>query len=94
MNRNFTRVVFLFALFFSFSVFASAQQKFIANLSGQQVVPVSSSQGKGVCVLTLDAAQTQLSANCRYENLTANAGAVGIGFGAPVGSVGSSIAAT
>lgn len=89
MNRNFLRIVFLFGLFFIFTNFADAQQKFIANLSGQQVVPVSGSTGKGVCVLTLDAAETQLSANCRYENLTANARAVGIGFGAPVGGIGS-----
>jgi len=94
MNFKFTRIVFLFGLFFIFTNFADAQQKFVANLSGQQVVPVSTSPGKGVCVLTLDAAETQLSANCRYENLTANAGAVGIGFGAPVGGVGASIAAT
>lgn len=94
MNANFTRIFCLFGLFFSFSIFAAAQQKFIANLSGQQVVPVSNSPGKGVCVLTLDPAETQLFADCRYENLTANARAVGISFGAPVGGVGSSFVAT
>lgn len=91
MNANFfIKIAFLFGLLFSFSSFAAAQQKFVANLSGQQVVPASSSSGKGVCVLTLNQAETQLSADCRYENLTANARAVGINFGAPVGGIGSS----
>ena len=94
MNKHFTRIAHFFALFFSLTISIFAQQTFVANLSGLQVVPVSSSPGRGVCILTLDPAETQLSSNCKYENLTANARAVGIGFGAPVGGIGSSGIAT
>lgn len=92
MNKNFYRTAFIFTLIFTFSISIFAQQKFVANLSGSQVVPSSSSPGKGVCSLTLNQAETELEANCRYENLTANARSAGIGFGAPVGGIGSSIA--
>ncbi len=74
-----------------FSISVQAQQKFVANLSGLQVVPTSSSSGKGVCLMTLNQAETQLSLSCSYENLSAPATVVGIGFGAPVGGIGSSI---
>jgi CHRD domain/FG-GAP-like repeat len=84
----------LVLLVFIFSISISAQQKFVANLSGLQVVPPSSSPGKAVCLLTLNQTETQLSITCRYENLTANATVAGIGFGAPVGGIGSSIIAT
>jgi CHRD domain len=81
-------------LLFLFSISISAQQKFVANLSGLQVVPSSSSPGKAVCFLTLNQTETQLSITCRYENLTANATVAGVGFGAPVGGIGSSIIGT
>ncbi len=84
----------LVLLVFIFSISVSAQQKFVANLSGLQVVPPSSSPGKAVCLLTLNQTETQLSITCRYENLTANATVAGVGFGAPVGGIGSSIIAT
>jgi len=88
------KVLILLILVFLFSISISAQQKFVANLSGLQVVPPSSSQGKGVCVSTLEQAETQLSINCNYENLSAPATVAGIGFGAPVGGIGSSFIAT
>lgn len=88
------KVLILLILVFLFSISINAQQKFVANLSGLQVVPPSSSQGSAVCLLTLDQAETQLSADCNYEGLSAPARAVGIGFGAPVGGVGSSGFAT
>ena len=72
------------ALIFTFSITVAAQQKFIANLSGWQVVPPSGSAGKGVCLLTLDQTETSLSINCRYENLPGSATVAGVGFGAPV----------
>lgn len=82
-------LIFIFAiLFFAGSI--EAQQKFIANLSGLQVVPQSSSPGRGVCLLTLVQTETQLSINCKYENLSGAARAIGVGFGAPVGGIGSS----
>lgn len=88
------KVLILLALFTALTISISAQQKFVANLSGAQVVPPTSSPGKAVCLLTLSPTETQLDANCRYENLTAPARGVGIGFGAPVGGVGSSVIAT
>ena len=84
------KVLVLLALVFSFSISIGAQQKFVANLSGLQVVPTSSSAGKGVCLMTLNQAETLLSINCNYENLSAPATVAGIGFGAPVGGIGSS----
>lgn len=77
-------------LVLTFSISIAAQQKFIANLSGAQVVPPSGSTGKGVCLLTLDQAETSLSINCEYENLPSAATVAGVGFGAPVGGIGSS----
>jgi len=80
----------LLALLFLLSISISAQQKFVANLSGLQVVPPSSSPGKGVCLMTLNQAETLLSITCNYESLSAPATVAGIGFGAPVGGIGSS----
>jgi hypothetical protein len=82
-------LIFIFAIFI-FTVSAAAQQRYIANLSGAQVVPTSSSPGKAVCLLTLNQTETQISSDCRYENLSAPARVLGIGFGAPVGGIGSS----
>ncbi|HVE57151.1 MAG TPA: FG-GAP-like repeat-containing protein, partial [Pyrinomonadaceae bacterium] len=86
--------IFLILLISIFSISVQAQQKFIANLSGLQVVPPSSSPGKAVCLSTLNQAETQLSINCNYENLSAPATVAGIGFGAPVGGIGSSAIGT
>ena len=80
----------LIFLIFIFTVSIHAQQKFIANLSGAQVVPPSGSPGRGVCLLTLDQTETSLSINCKYENLPGPATVAGVGFGAPVGGIGSS----
>jgi hypothetical protein len=87
------KLLFLFAILI-FAVSASAQQKYVANLSGAQVVPTSGSPGKAVCLLTLNQTETQLSGDCRYENLSAPARVLGIGFGAPVGGIGSSAVGT
>lgn len=90
MSQKLALLAFLFLL----SVTTQAQQKFVASLSGSQFVPPTSSPGKATCVLTLNQAEDQLSANCKYSDLTNSARAVGIGFGAPLGGVGSSIAGT
>lgn len=84
----------LLTLLFLLSITAQAQQKFVASLSGAQFVPPSSSPGKGNCVLTLSQAENQLTVNCKYADLTSPARGVGIGFGAPIGGIGSSIAGT
>ncbi len=88
------KVLILLISVFLFSISVSAQQKFVANLSNLQVVPSNSSSGKGVCILTLNQAETQLSNDCRYENLSAPATSAGVSFGASIGSIGSSVIAT
>jgi hypothetical protein len=90
LKKRFILIVSVFFL----SISVQAQQKFVASLSGLQVVPPSSSSGKGVCLLTLNQAETQLSINCNYENLSSPATVAGIGFGAPVGGIGSSVIGT
>ncbi len=91
MTKNFTRFAFIFALLlFVFADSAAAQQKFVANLSNLQVVPPTDSTGKGVCLFTLNQAETELEANCRYENFPGPATFAVLGFGAPVGGIGSS----
>src|SRR5688500_2920041 len=90
MNKIFTRIAFIFTLFISFSISIFAQQTFVANLSGLQAVPPTDSTGKGACLFTLNQAETELAVNCRYENFPGPATVAGIGFGAPVGGIGSS----
>jgi hypothetical protein len=84
------KLILIVSVFF-LSISVQAQQKFIASLSGLQVVPPSSSPGKAVCLLSLEQAETSLSINCGYENLSAPATVAGVGFGAPVGGIGSSV---
>jgi hypothetical protein len=87
------KIYFIIAIFI-LAVSVHGQQKFVANLSGSQFVPPSDSPGRGVCRMTLNQAETELSINCEYENLTSPARALGVGFGAPVGGIGSSIVGT
>lgn len=51
---------------------ASAQQKFIAHLDGAQEVPSTPSTGFGVCIITLNAAETSIDVSCTYSGLTSN----------------------
>lgn len=83
----------LLALFFLISITAQAQQRFVASLSGAQFVPPTNSSGKGSCYLTVNQNETLLFVSCLYQNLTGSARIVGLGFGAPVGGIGSSIEA-
>ena len=53
----------------------SAQQVFVANLSGAQEVPAVSTSGRGVCQVVLNAAQTQITTNCTYSGLSSSANA-------------------
>ena len=53
-----------------FSINVSAQQKFLANLSGLQEVPATSSTAKGVAVVTLNAAETQATVAINYSGLS------------------------
>jgi hypothetical protein len=49
---------------------APAQQKFLANLSGLQQVPATSSTAKGVAVVTLNADETQATVTINYSGLS------------------------
>lgn len=76
---------------FCFSISAEAQQKFIANLSGSQMVPANNSNGSGVCVLELNAAETGGFITCSYRNLTGFILAGDISFGAGIGATGQTV---
>lgn len=60
----------------STAIFAQAQQRFVANLSGAQEVPAVATAGRGVCSIVLNAAETQITVSCTYSGLSsaANAG--------------------
>ena len=49
-----------------------ADQKFIAHLDAAQEVPANASTGSGVCVVTLNNAETSISVSCTYSGLTSN----------------------
>jgi hypothetical protein len=51
---------------------ALADQKFVAHLDPRQEVPATASNGYGVCVITLNNAETSISVQCTYNNLTTN----------------------
>ncbi len=95
MNGFFLKKLFYYAAIlssvFCFAVSIQAQQKFVANLSGLQETPVNNSNGKGICRLTLNQTETQAEIACNYETLSSAATTGGIGIGAPVGAIGSSI---
>lgn len=85
MHRKLFSYVVALAALALFSSSALAQQKFIAHLDGAQEVPSTPSTGSGVCVITLDAAETSISASCTYSGLTSNLQADHIHANAPVG---------
>ncbi len=64
------KVLVLLGLVFLLSTSIIAQQKFVADLSGLQVVPVNNSSGKGNCLFTLNETETQVSVNCNYSGLS------------------------
>jgi hypothetical protein len=90
MKKFVSRFLFPVALVCLFAVAAEAQQLFVASLSGAQEVPAVTTNGKGTCKLTLNAAQTQISIGCAYSGLSSNVvaghihGAAAIGANAPV----------
>ena len=73
------KLIFIFAIFI-FTVSAQAQQKYIASLSGSQMLPPNNSGGGGKCVLEINETEFQAAATCSYENLAGNASVFGIGF--------------
>jgi hypothetical protein len=48
----------------------NAQQQFVANLSGLQIVPANNSTAKAVCKFTLNSTETTIAVNCEYSNLS------------------------
>lgn len=91
MSRQSIHYTLALLIVFLFSLSISAQQKFVANLSGLQEIPANNSGGKGVCRLTLNQTETQAEINCNYANLSSAATVGGISTGAPVGGTGSGI---
>ena len=86
MNKNFTRLLMMIGVIFSTTAISQAQQVFVANLSGAQEVPSVTTSGKGVCQVVLNAAQTQITVNCRYSGLSSAANAAHIHGSAAVGA--------
>jgi len=64
---------------------ASAQTTYTAVLSGVNEVPVSATSATGTATVVLNAAQTQLSISCQFQNLTGTYSASHIHGPAPVG---------
>ena len=82
------KTILLFSLIFLVigASSASAQQRFVANLSGLQTVPANGSPARGNCFLRLNEAETQINAACNFANLSGNFTAVHIHGNASAGS--------
>ncbi|HQU83604.1 MAG TPA: CHRD domain-containing protein [Pyrinomonadaceae bacterium] len=86
MSKYFKQFLMLTGLILAVSAVSFAQQVFVANLSGAQEVPAVSTNGKGVCRAVLNAAQTQITVDCRYSGLSSSASAAHIHGNAAVGA--------
>ncbi len=86
MKKQLFHLFAAMALLTLFSHTATADQVFIANLTGAQEVPVNASAGKGICVVTLNAAETSINVNLTYSSLGSTANMGHIHGPAPVGS--------
>jgi len=86
MSKNLKRIFMMIGFIISTAAVSQAQQVFVANLSGAQEVPAVATSGKGVCQVVLNAAQTQITVNCRYSGLSSAANAAHIHGSAPVGA--------
>ena len=85
MRISFKYLLMIIGVVVSTSTILQAQQVFTANLSGAQEVPAVTTGGKGVCQVVLNAAQTQITATCRYSGLSGSANAAHIHGNAVVG---------
>lgn len=70
---------------FVFSTTTLAQQKFSVSVNGIQEVPIRGSAGRGSCLVTLNAAETQFTVSCSYSGLGSNVVAGHIHDAGPVG---------
>ena len=68
-----------------FSVTALAQQKYSASLNSLQENPATNSSGRGNCLITLNAGETQFTISCTYSGLSAAATAGHVHDNGPVG---------
>ena len=68
-----------------FSATALAQQKFVGHLNGIQEVPPVNSTGNGVCTVTLNSTETQITVNATFRGLLSPANAGHIHNMGPVG---------
>lgn len=81
------RVLFVLVILIAAAGAAFAQQRFVANLSGLQEVPVSNSQASGLCTATLDATEERFRLTCNYTGL-AGGGTGAIHTDSPAGQNG------
>jgi uncharacterized cupin superfamily protein len=84
--KKLLKVFFAIAILALLSFTAAAQQVFVANLSSAQEVPTNATTGKGVCTVTLNAAETSINVTLVYSGLSSAANAGHIHSPAPVGS--------
>lgn len=63
----------------------TAQQRFVALLTGAQEVPAVNTPAKGTCTYVLNAAQNQVTVNCTFSGLTSNASVAHTHGNGPVG---------
>ncbi|MBC7909016.1 MAG: CHRD domain-containing protein [Pyrinomonadaceae bacterium] len=85
MKKLFTLLAALAILpLLSFTI--NAQQVFVANLSPAQEVPSTPTTGKGVCTVTLNAAETSINVTLSYSGLSSAANGGHIHGAAPVGA--------
>lgn len=80
------RILLISVLVLLPSIAVSAQQRFVAFLSGAQEVPSNNSGGKGTCTIVLNAAQTQITVNCTFSGLGSNAAMAHIHANGAVGT--------
>ncbi|MEJ7862171.1 MAG: hypothetical protein WKF90_11130 [Pyrinomonadaceae bacterium] len=61
MRKNIYLILAITVSVFAFSADASAQQRFVASVTGPQEVPDRNSPGKGLCQIVLNTAETSFT---------------------------------
>jgi hypothetical protein len=87
IRGNMKRIGFVVLLIIAGTVMASAQQRFVAALRGNQEVPANASPGSGSCQIVLNAAETQITVSCTFTGLGSNAMAAHIHGSGAVGVI-------
>jgi hypothetical protein len=68
------------------AVAVSAQQRFVAHMTGAQEIPGNFSQAKGHCKIVLNAAETQIDVSCTYLKIGSRPTGFAIHGDAPIGA--------